>query len=278
MQQISLLLWSWIETTRTVARGRLWGPFLVFALVQGGAIVLLTQFHKPVLAPVLIPLLRLVGGEAVLHYPVFYIALPSIFSMLVIILDLFVGAWLLGAGFLLFWQADHPAEPAQGAFGRARKAYGKLVLARVPLVLLVIVLLFLLPRALLGPSGTVSGFTLRAVRYGSVLVGSILEAFFLYAALAILVEGRSVGAAWKRSFSLAAEMPAATIGAVLVPNLIQIPVSSILRRSESIVRSLSPEVVAWVLFLAVLLYTVVAFYVVGAGARLFRIRTERAEI
>jgi hypothetical protein len=274
MHQISLLLWSWIETIRNFGRWRLWGPFLVFWAVQACSILLLTQFYQPILATVLVPLLRLLGGDAILHYPVFYLALPSVFTVVALLLDLLIGSWTLAAAFLLFWQADRPAEPFQGAFGRAGRAYGRLILARLPLVLLLVLLLFGLPRMLLGGSTELPGSTLRTIRYGSVLIGSILEGLFLYAPLAILVEGRRVGDALRRSFALAARIPLATLGAVLVPNLIQIPVSAIFRRSDVIVRNLTPEVIVWVLLGTAVLYAVSAFFAVGAGARLFRFHAE----
>jgi hypothetical protein len=274
MQQISLLLWSWIETTRNVGRGRLWGPFLAFWLAQAAMILILTQFYQPALAPVLVPFLRLLGGDAILHYPVFYLALPSVFTVVALLLDLFIGAWTLGTAFLLFWQADRPAEPFRGAFRRAGKQYWRLVLARLPLVLLLVICLFWLPRFLLAGSPDVPGSTIRAIRYGSILVGSVLEGLFLYASLGILVEGRGVGEALRRSFSLAGRIPLATLGAVLIPNLIQIPVSAVFRRSDVIVRNLRPEVIVWVLLIAAMLYAVSAFFAVGAGARLFRFHAE----
>jgi hypothetical protein len=274
MQQISLLLWSWIETTRNLGRGRLWGPFLTFWLVQALTILLLTQFHRALLAPILVPILKSLGGEAILHYPVFYLALPSVFTVIALFLDLLIGAWTLGAGFLLFWQADRPAEPFRGAFGRAGRSYGRLVLARLPLVVLLVLLLFGLPRLLLAGSTDVPGSTLRSIRYGSVLIGSILEGLFLYAPLAILVEGRGVWGALRRSFSVAGRIPLATLGAVLIPNLIQIPISAVFRRSDLIVRNLTPEIIAWVLVGAAVFYVVSAFFAVGAGSRLFRFQAE----
>lgn len=274
MHQFSLLLWSWIETLRNFGRWRIWGPFIVFWGVQACSILLLTQFYQPLLAPILVPVLKMLGGDAILHYPVFYLALPSVFTIVALFLDLLIGSWTLAAAFLLFWQADRPAEPFQGAFGRARRSYGRLVLARLPLMLLLVLLLFGLPRLMLGGSADTPGSTMRIIRYGSVLIGSILEGLFLYAPLAILIEGRSVPAALRRSFSLAGRIPLATLGAVLVPNLIQIPASAVFRRSDVIVRNLSPEVIVWVLMGTAILYAVSAFFAVGAGARLFRFHAE----
>jgi len=274
MGQVSLLLWSWIETTRDFARGRLWGPFLAFTLVQWAAILLLTQFDRPLFSPILAPLLKMAAGDAVLHYPIFYLALPTIFTELGLILDVFVGVWFIGAAYLLFWQADHPAEPRRGVFGRATGSYGKLVGARLPVVILLLAMLFVLPRLVFGTGPGPTGSAQRFVRYGSFLGGVVLEGLFLYAPLAILVERRSIGGALKRSFGLACRMPVATLGAVLIPSLVQLPIAAVFRRVERMVTNMSPEIVAWALALAVLVYTVATFFVVGSSARLFRIRTE----
>ncbi|MDM7913951.1 MAG: hypothetical protein ACE15D_05625 [Candidatus Eisenbacteria bacterium] len=276
MRQISLLLWSWIETTRNLGRGRLWAPLLLLAIAQWLVLLLLTQFHQPILTPVLAPLIRLLVGEPALHYPVFYQALPELNNWFSIVLDVVLGAWLIGAAFLLFWQADRPGELPQGGISRAAGAYGKLVAARLPLAILVVAILFLLPRVVFAGQAEMSGSTQRFVRFATILVGSILEGLFLYAPLAILVEGRGVKSALSRSFSFARRMPLATAGAVFFPNLIQIPVSYVLRRSDEIIRKLSPEMIGWVLFLMILVFTVVAFYVVGAGSRLFRVQAEES--
>ncbi|NWF91203.1 MAG: hypothetical protein HXY50_17285 [Ignavibacteriaceae bacterium] len=278
MHQVSLLLWSWIETTRCVGRGRQWVPFVLLWLVQAGVILLLTQFHRPLLAPFLMPILRLLGGEPVVHYPTFYLALPSLFSYFALAIDLLVASWTLGAAFLIAWQTDHPAEPSGGAYGRARQAYGRLLLARLPLIVLFALLLYVLPGLLFGGSQEIGATRMRLFRYGSIGLGSLFEAFFLYVPLALLVGGRSVGGAIGRSFSMMGRMPVATLGAVLIPNLIQVPVSAMLRRADSVVRSMSPEMVAWMLVGASALYMVATFYVVGAGSRLYRLYvTERGE-
>ncbi|MBM3285750.1 MAG: hypothetical protein FJY88_00120 [Candidatus Eisenbacteria bacterium] len=278
MHQISLLLWSWIETTRCLGRGRQWVPFVLLWLVQSGMILLLTQFHRPLLSPLMVPILRLLGGEPVVHYPTFYLALPSLFSYFALAIDLLVASWTLGAAFLIAWQIDHPAEPTGGAYSRAGQSYGRLVLARLPLIVLFALLLYFLPALLFGGSQDVGATRLRLFRYGSIGLGSLFEAFFLYVPLVLLVGGRGVGRAIGRSLSIMVRMPIATFGAVLVPNLIQIPVSAMLRRADSVVRSMSPEMIAWMLVGASALYMVAAFYVVGAGSRLYRLYvTERGE-
>lgn len=275
MGQLGLILWSWIETTRNVVRGRLWVPFLILALVQWAGILFLTQLGSPLIGPIVAPIVRLVAGEAALHYPVFYLALPTVFTRAQFVLDLLFGAWLMGAAFLLFWQADRPADPGSSAFGRATKAYWKLVLLRLPVSAAALVILFWLPGVLAG-SNQPSGNTLRLIRYGSVLVGAIIESLFLYASLALLVEGRGIGGAFKRSFGLALRSPVATLAVVLFPSLIQVPVSAVFRRSDTVVRNMSPEVVAWMVVTAVALYSFASFYIVGAGTRVFRARTEMA--
>lgn len=274
MRQLSLLLWSWIETSRNLGRGRLWGPFLAFAAIQCFAVLLFTQFHRPILGELVVPILRALGGGAVLHYPAFYMALPTLFSRGSLILDLFLGSWLFGAAFLFFWQADRPTEPERGGFAKATKAWWKLVGARLPVAAGLVLIVFVLPGVLVGSQETMGATQIRLFRYGTILLGSVIEALFLYAALAILVERRSIFGAIQRSFHVARQIPLATLCAVLIPNLVQIPIAYVLRHSQTIVFRLSPEMVAWALALGVIGYTVATFYIVGAGTRLFRVQTE----
>jgi hypothetical protein len=277
MRQLSLLLWAWIHTTRNFGQSRLWGPFLVYALLQALALFLLTQFHRPILSPVLVPFLRAAGGEAGVHYPVFFLALPVVFSRLMLLFDLMFGAWLFGVAFLLFWQADRPTEPATSGRRVATRAWGRLILARLPVAIGLGLFVLWLP-AVIADAESPSGWALRGLRYGTLAAGSLLEALFLYAPLLILVEGMKVSAALKRSVQLFLRVPVATFGAVLIPNLVQIPLSYVLYRSETIVSRLSPEIVGWAVLCTIAVYSLATFYIVGVGTRLFRVQTEGLEL
>jgi hypothetical protein len=277
MGQISVLLWSWIETTRSMARGRLWAPILVFTAVQWLGLLVITQFHQPILAPVLVPLFRSIFGDAILHYPNFYLGLYDIYGTVSIILDLLLWSWLQGAAFLAVWQADRPAEPGRGVFLRSRGAYGKLLIVRFCLDGLLILLLVFGRRLLLPPGQEVTGGSMRMFRYGSILIGSILESLLVYAPLAILIEKHGAFSAIRRSLGLAWKAPIATFLVVFTPNLLQIPAGAIFRRSDSIVINMSPEVVGWLMAVWILVYGVSLFYLVGAATRIFRVRTEAAD-
>ncbi len=277
MGQISLLLWSWIETTRNIARGRLWTPILAFSVAQWLGLLAITQFHRPLLAPVLVPLFRMIFGDAVLHYPNFYLGLYDIYGTVSIILDLLLWSWLQGAAFLAVWQADRPAEPGRGAFGKSRAAYGKLFLVRLCLDGLLILILVFGGHLMVGRGHELSGSGLRAFRYGSILIGSFLESLLLYAPLAILIENQGVFSGIRRSLRLGWKAPIATFLVVLAPNLLQIPAGAVFRRSDAIVMNMSPEVVGWLMALWIAIYSVALFYLVGATTRLFRVRTEAAD-
>ncbi|MBD3161505.1 MAG: hypothetical protein GF346_04775 [Candidatus Eisenbacteria bacterium] len=273
----ALLLWAWIETARNMGRLRLWSPFLLYFLIQAGAVLLLTRFHEPILAPVLVPVVRAIAGEPALHYPLFYLALPSVFSRLSLGLDLIFGAWLIGAAFLYFRQADRPTERVGGSLATATRAWPRLILLRLPVILLLYGSIYLLPQLVFGRPEEVGGNTVRLIRYGSFLVGVILEALFLYAPIVLLVERRGILAALGRSLRIFGRLPGITLAVVLVPNLVQLPISFVLRHAETIVRRLSPEMVAWALVLAAGAYLVATFFIVGAGARLYRVETEGFE-
>jgi hypothetical protein len=278
MGQISLLLWSWIETTRSIARARLWAAILVFTLAESFVLLVITQFHQPLLAPLFVPILRYVFGDAVLHYPNFYLALYDIYGRLSIALDVLFWSWLQGAALLAVWQADRPVEPGRGAFGRAAAAYGKLFLVRLVLNGALILLLLLGRQILFADGQEPSGGGLRLFRYGLIFLGSLLESLLVYTPLAILVEGRGFLPGIARSLRLGRKMPIATFLIVLVPNLLQVPAGAVFRRSDSIVMNMSPEVVGWLMALWILIYGLSLFYIVGAAARLFRVGTEAADV
>jgi len=278
MGQISLLLWSWIETTRNLGRSRLWVPILLFTIVQWIALLLITQFYQPLLAPALAPFLKLFFGDAVLHYPNFYLGLYDVYGTVSIVLDLILWSWLQGAALLAVWQADRLAEPGRGVFGRSWGSYGRLFLVRLCLDGLLVLLLIVGRPLIVGTGEGATGESVRAFRYGAIVVGSLIESFLLYAPLAILIENRSFPSALGRSLRIGFRMPIATFLVVFVPNLLQIPAGAVFRRSDAIVANMAPEVVGWVMALWIAIYSVALFYVVGSAARLFRVRTEAADV
>lgn len=268
--QLNLTVWAWIESLRDLRRIRVWRPFLLLAAAQILVLLLLTQFYRPTFQWLLVPLLERITSAEVLHYPAFYVFLPGIFSQVNLLLDWILGSLVFGAAFLIILHTALGLSDRE-SWRLAARRYGPLLLVRLPLVLLLIGIAWLLP-GWLAQGGVLEGNRLRLVRYGGFLLGVLAEVLFLYAPLLLLAESRSIGRALRGALGLAFRVPLATLLAVLIPNLVQLPTSWVLRRSDVLVRNLAPETVVVLIGVAILAYVFINYFIVASAVRIYGAR------
>src|SRR5690606_5589225 len=174
LSQLNLAFWAWLECFRDFRRARVWAPFLLLGAIQLVVVLVFTQFHRPLLAPLLAPLIQALVGTPGLHYPQFYIALPSIFGRINPILDWLVGSFIIGAAVLVLWHSA-PGMRDRPTWGVAARRYLSLLAVRLPLLLLLLAIAWVIPMMLLPDDGEIRGNTLRMLRYGTFVFGVILE-------------------------------------------------------------------------------------------------------
>jgi hypothetical protein len=269
--QLNLTLWAWIESARGLRRKRVWGPFLIMGGIEVLCLLALTGFYHPLLSWLMAPLVRLAGSEVLLHYPEFYIGLPGLFSRVSLATDWLFGSVFFGTAALLIWRLA-AGVPQGDPYVEARRSYFDLLLLRTPALLLAILVFFFLPRILSGAGGEIHGNRLRLLRYGGFLAAVGVDALFLYGPVARLVARRSLGGSFRETLHLASRVPLATFLVVLVPNLVQIPLSAALRRSDVVVRNLAPETVFWMVLASVLVYLAINYFIVSSAVRIFGAR------
>lgn len=276
IDQLNLTLWVWVQAIRGAGRLRSWMPFLLVLTANALVILALTQFYRPVLSWALAPVVRGLVGAGALHYPAIYQALNELFAQANILLDVLLGSYAFGVAYLIFWR---PAAGDDGGspWRSAARAYPRLLLIRLVVVLLILFVAFLLPRLLADDSGELRGNALRVARYGSFAVGILIESLFVYAPLALLVKGRGIMASIRESFVVMGRSPLTTLLVLGVPNLFQIGVGAALRRDDQIIRALSPEIVAWLVLGSALTYVLVNYIVLSAAARVYSTQSGAGE-
>ena len=241
--------------------------------MQFAVLLLLTQFYRPGLSSFFAPLLARIQDGAALHYPQFYIFLPGVFSQANLLIDWLFGSLVFGVGFLMVWYVA-VGRDRDDSWQRARERYVGLVVCRLPLVILLVLVASFLPQVL-AQDGSLTGNRLRLVRYGTFFVGVFVEMAFVFAPMILLAESRSVVASLRQGFALAAKVPLATALIVIVPNLAQIPTGWVFRRADSIVRNLSPELVAVLVGVSILVYVFVNYFIIASAVRVYATRAER---
>lgn len=274
LSQLNLGFWALWESFKGMKRWRFWAPFLVLGIAQLLLVLALTQFHQPMFAWLFVPILERTFGPAVLHYPNFYLALPDLFSRINMFMDFLLGAFTIGVAALIIWRSA-ARERSGTPWSDAGKRYFALLFGRLPAFLLILAMSAGLP-LLVGPpqDGEFSGNQIRIVRYGSFVLGIVIEALFVYTPILLLVERRKVGPALAAAVRLFLRTPIATLLLVFLPNLLQLPLSAVLRRAEMIKDKLSPEMIAVMVMFTIAGYLLVNYLMIASAVRVYGARAE----
>src|SRR5262245_43400238 len=177
-----------------------WLPFLFLAAVQFGALGLLVGFHHPLLAPLGVPLVRLLGGEKAMHYPVLLLYLPGMYSKLVVVLAVLVASVAVAIATLHFARGLG-FEGGPGA--RVRGRVPTLVLVSIPPTLAIVGLSML--AGLVPPQLFLESSMVRWSVRGALLAAIILvQSFVSYTTAWVVLQGHSAVAAWRDSIRVTA--------------------------------------------------------------------------
>lgn len=274
-RMFSIAGWAWRGVFAQMRRPVLWVPFLLVAVVQFVLLALIVGFHKTAILPVGLPLVKLLGGEPATHYPVFYYALPTMFSRVNLAIALLVGSIAGGAATLLFAHFWGLGE-RKNAWKRSFRAAPSLI----PLTLLVIAILYgagalvrLVPReTMLGDSAVRWG-----TRGGMLALFILVQSFLGYGTAWIVLMGHKFFPAVRDSIRVAGITLLPTLLVVALPALILFPVSYATGRIDLIADKLRPETTLALVSLQIVLEVFCTFILAGALTRLFVWRMEAAK-
>ncbi|HEX6790843.1 MAG TPA: hypothetical protein VF247_06005 [Candidatus Krumholzibacteria bacterium] len=223
-------------------------PFAMFGLLQALILLLFAQFTHPLLAPVMVPVMRWLGGEASLHYPMHLVGLPSVYQR--VYLPLVASAGFALWSFAVWKLVDHHAVGADRPRRDFRPALPHIVVIGVLFVLASVVTGEAASR-LVGPRtpDTVQ----RAVLFASVLATASLQALLVYAPLALRVRGGGWRSAVATSVAYARRHFIATAMVLLTVLLIHWPVDFILSRADRLAARFQPETIVQVMLASAVL-------------------------
>ena len=249
-----------------------WLPFLVLAAVQFGALGLLVGFHHPLLAPLGVPLVRLLGGEKATHYPVLLLYLPGMYSRLVLVLAVLVASVAVAFATMHFARALG-FEAGSGPGARVRGRVPTLILVSVPPALAIVGLSML--AGLVPPQLFLDNSMVRWSVRGALLLSLILvQSFVSYSTAWVVLQGHSAAAALRDSFRVTARTFLPTVLVVAFPVLALYPISYLTQRVDLFIGKLEPELVSKLLAGRIVGELFFGFLIVGAITRLFLWRTE----
>jgi len=273
--RINTLLWTWIQSLRSVKRISLFFPFLLFAVIQIGLLLLLIFFYLPPISSLMIPLVRFLSQEQALHFPQFYFFLPGLFSQINgWLLNPLIGWLFVGAATLMFagWYRGRPQGAGQALAQALRHTIPLFVVGLAEwLVVRVVMLLF---RQM---STSVWDWATQSPRLFMLLgffVGIIFITPFAYTAAEVVLGGRGIAGALRGSFALARRNYGLTYLIFAVPSLLTLAMNLVFQYAPVVVTRTSPSVMASLMFINVLVTVVVNFAIVGALTAFYLRATE----
>ncbi len=266
LEQVALAGQAIWHTLRRMGTTPLWIPWLALGAVQGAVLLGLLHFARPWLAWAVAPLVRAGAGEAALHYPDFFRALPGLYTRADLVVVALAGAILTGWSVALFaagWRGTRPAPRAAWAAVAPRAL--ALVLVQLPFNVLAFALSAGIGLLLEGRGGIV----LRVGGMAGLGAMVVLQALFLYLPAVVVLEGRGIAGAfaalprtWVRGFWAGLVLGAAA----LLPLL---PLDALVGQADLLVERGTPELTAWLTALQLLVGLAVSFLLTGGATLVY---------
>ena len=269
--KINFLIATYTRLLSGLFKLSVWSPLLILALFQALGLLLLSNFFVGGLRQVLYPFLSLFLPEALLHYPQYYLALPSLYSGYNTLI-LGPTVWVLISASAVYKLGGY----YRGAKLSLSEGLRESVRLYIPLLLfwvietvMIFVVLFSLNVAF---REYVAGSprTRLLFEYGYQLIAYCFSAFLIYSIPGIVISGRRLGGAIKHSIGLCRKNFFLTFIIIAVPGtvgaLIDIFVSGF---SPQLVSLFSPESITLILYIRISLGILINLLVYGSAVFLY---------
>ncbi len=234
-------------------------PFVVFALAQAALLTLLAFFDWPPAAPVLLPLVRGLGGEPAIHYPMHFVLLPRMWEpvYLTLVATLGFGLWTFAV-----WTMVNHHEVGQRIAGRRFASV-------LPSVLAVGIVFVAVSAGLGRILGTLvervpSGMPSRVVLGGAILVVAAAQAMLVYAPVVLRLRDVNAMQAIRASVRYASRnfWPTALVLATVLAA--HIPLDAMISRADRVALAFHPETVFYLMLGSIALEMVTAYLLFAA--------------
>lgn len=269
----------WSITFKMIAKyPRVLVPFFVKALCE--ALVLTVFFYspRPPLSIVFAQPIKNFFGYVYLHYPYNFGLLPTLFYYGQIFVMVTVGVIMYGMAMGMVSQAHAENEEVKifGNFNRAARRYFALLGVWLVTFILSLVILKVPPviiKRLMQPSPS-AVLLLETMLYIGIISAFVIEAVFIYAYPAIIIERKGIFGAVKRSFGIMRQVLLPTIILVFVPRLAEFFYMFVRQKQQGLMNITAPEITLVILGAGIALTFVTDSLVFLSTANLFMLKQE----
>lgn len=252
----------------SMRRGRLWIPFLLYALVEVLLVAVVYFGVRPPLADFFAGPLSFMVPDAFFHYPAHLALLPAVFYRLLIPFGALLESLLIAAATLMFIRhIKRESVPATGsAVSEVKFGYWQFVIFWV----LTFALLYAFQTLYGGATGQLwAGYAKRraAVGVGEFIGSTFFNALLAYATAIIVYERTSLWRTLVRSLRVFFDSPVYTFCFVLFGSLLTYPLATIMGDAADWMGRFNPEVMLLLVFANIVLGVIASF--VGAATLAF---------
>lgn len=249
----------WEEALAMLRSPSVLGPFFIFAALQFLVLVCLTLFSVSPLSVVMVPVVKLLGGEEALHYPMHMILLPQMYHQVYLPLAILVGFALFGWAVSLM--VDYYERTGVNIPGLTRRPTASMIPSLMVLGLIYVGVITAvqlsfsyigtrLPVGVAGPLVSLVGVAV-VVAVQALLIYSV---FFLVTRTSNPLE--AVGLSARHGL----KHPGLTVMIVLTVLLIHLPVDFLSSRADKIALKFDPQLVAVLLSVGIVFEILTNFF------------------
>ncbi len=249
-----------------------WAPFLILAFFQALGLFGLINFHLSGWSALISPLISRFISEEMIHYPQYYLALPSLYSSYSTFI-LGPTIWvILSAAAVHKLSGYHSGEKIslKEALRSSRRLYFPLLLFWIIETGIVLVVM-LAPSVVLAQAAATSPLRKLVLNTGLNCAAFAVSAFFVYTIPGVIIGGKKIFSAIAGSAGLCARNFFLTFFIVAVPGSIGLVFDLILTEfSGRIVTLLNPELILLILYIRIAAGIFVNLFIYGAAVFVYK--------
>lgn len=241
-------------------------PFVIVALLDTLLLCLLYLAPRPPLSALFAPPIKAFWGERFLHYPLNLLLLPRLFDHGRVISTALTGVLMTGAAIGMLKDAGGGAKP-RFLFNLIKS------LRMYPRLLAIWLIMFCLISAAFKGLPVIfhlkQGAAPQIAFYAAFLVNIILEAIFIYALPAAIIEDKKIWPAVKRGVSFSKSVFLPTLILISAPTLAYIPMVILRGKLPMLMSKVFPEIILIFLGIGIVISALTDWLITSAAAVLF---------
>ncbi|MDO8749217.1 MAG: hypothetical protein Q7J72_08925 [Candidatus Omnitrophota bacterium] len=241
-------------------------PFLLVGLVDVVLLFMIYLAPQPPLSALLGPPIRVFWGERFLHYPFNLLLIPQLFDIARIFSTALMGVLMTGAAVRMLKEAHSGIKPdIVLGLSNSLRVYLKLLVIWLVMFGLVSVVFKALPAIFHFKQHIASQMVLGAC----FLISILIQALFIYAIPAVIIEEKKIWPAIKRSVSFCQSAFLPTLILVGLPTLVYIPMVILKGKLPFLMSKTFPELVVVFVGLGIVISVIMDCLITSSTTVLF---------